>query len=488
MMIPPPDSDTKHPDPPNETPEVLPPPLYDDSGYTNLDAKDEKEKCELSEDAESSISVSNSEGERVSDIEVDADPYVSAPQNITVDKSLPLPPLLPIPPPPPSAPANTNTRKGSWFSILASGSPRPPLKETRQTVLADIHTLVVPPASLSSSITSHQLPDPNTTLAALLVTCTEYKSNALTLCALLQEPSIAAHTPLYWAVIQRRARPALLPALLHYAGALEAETVRDLLSACLVASDREVLRSMRQGRPPFRSASALALTTHALFAGMQQTTDEVQVCNVGAEGAFVAHIDIPLWHRRMRAVGRVRVDFIASGRLWALSFLSSSLPPQSHSSKNKSKSKPNPPPQPQKTTRKSKGSGSSESWHVALELLEHSPPTYVNAQVIIEVPSVGEGGLTKTWDARDLDDRSKAGPNSALKGKSNIDALDATAAPLTAGSIVVSLSSGKYMLAWRSGKDKGKGKAKEGEGLEEGEGGGGVGKCWRSEIPPALVP
>ncbi|KAG0701143.1 hypothetical protein DFH29DRAFT_928085 [Suillus ampliporus] len=73
-----------------------------------------------------------------------------------------------------------------------------------------------------------------------------------------------------------------------------------------------------------------------------------------------------MWQKRIRAVGSVSVEFIASGRIFALTFFTTDRPqPNSKSTKSRRAVGP---------------------WHVSLSLLEHSMPTYVNAVVVIDRP------------------------------------------------------------------------------------------------------
>lgn len=111
------------------------------------------------------------------------------------------------------------------------------------------------------------------------------------------------------------------------------------------------------------------------------SADDIDVREVDGEAAFSASIKIRLWQKRMRVAGVVNVEFIArgerslilfssslilAGRIWSLTFFS--LPsPSSFSSSL--------------TTR---GAGIGP-WRVALSLMEHSPPTFVDGRLVIDV-------------------------------------------------------------------------------------------------------
>lgn len=111
------------------------------------------------------------------------------------------------------------------------------------------------------------------------------------------------------------------------------------------------------------------------------SADDIDVREVDGEAAFSASIKIRLWQKRMRVAGVVNVEFIArgerslilfssslilAGRIWSLTFFS--LPsPSSFSSSL--------------TTR---GAGIGP-WRVALSLMEHSPSTFVDGRLVIDV-------------------------------------------------------------------------------------------------------
>lgn len=106
--------------------------------------------------------------------------------------------------------------------------------------------------------------------------------------------------------------------------------------------------------------------------------DEVSIREMDGQGAFVVEMRINLWQKRMRVSGRVNVEFISRGiispfvsspdrsrlarsslgRIWSLTFFS-------------------PPP----TTRTAVG-----MWQIALCLLEHSPPTFIDSRLMIDLP------------------------------------------------------------------------------------------------------
>jgi hypothetical protein len=110
------------------------------------------------------------------------------------------------------------------------------------------------------------------------------------------------------------------------------------------------------------------------------SADEIDVREVDGEAAYSASIKIRLWQKRMRVAGVVGVEFIARGecplisflvvlipfvgRIWSLTFFSS--------------------PSPSPSSRPLSTRAGSGPWQVALGLMEHSPPTFVDGRLVIE--------------------------------------------------------------------------------------------------------
>lgn len=248
----------------------------------------------------------------------------------------------------------------SWLSLLPFTSSKA-TKHVRQSVLMLIHDLVVPPTPTSSSLNpkSPQLsfPDPHEILASCAQSCS---AKNLSLSTLLQEPAVAGHTAIYWAIVNYR--PTLLDALLRHSSPLTPATQSEMRKACLVASNQELFQNLRLSAG--LCASGLRSATDGLLLG-QRPPDDVRI-EEGPDGAFAATLDIALWQKRIRAVGSVSVEFIASGRIFALTFFTTDRPqPNSQSTKAKRVVGP---------------------LHVSLSLLEHSLPTYMNAAVVIDRP------------------------------------------------------------------------------------------------------
>ena len=97
--------------------------------------------------------------------------------------------------------------------------------------------------------------------------------------------------------------------LLALAAPLTADTIADIRAACLVFSDNALFQRLRMA-PEF---SSLSPAEQILFNGEAMVPDSVRVEDVQGEGAFVAHIRIPKFQRRMRVAGTVGVEFVALG-------------------------------------------------------------------------------------------------------------------------------------------------------------------------------
>ncbi|KAG2113934.1 uncharacterized protein F5147DRAFT_680626 [Suillus discolor] len=248
----------------------------------------------------------------------------------------------------------------SWLSFLPFISSKA-AKRDRQSVLTLIHDLVVPPPTNSGKPSSKSpqlaLADPHEILASCFKTCS---TKNLSLSTLLQEPHIAGHTAIYWAIVNYN--PSLLDALLKYAYPLTPTTLSEMRKACLVASNQPLFQNLRHSVG--LCASGLRSATDRLLLG-RCPPDDVRI-EEGPNGTFAATLDITMWQKRIRAVGSVSVEFIASGHIFALTFFTTDRPqPKSKSTKDKR---------------------AAGSLHISLSLLDHSLPTYVDAAVIIDGP------------------------------------------------------------------------------------------------------
>lgn len=130
----------------------------------------------------------------------------------------------------------------SWLSLLPFTSSKA-TKHVRQSVLMLIHDLVVPPptsVNLNPKSPQLALPDPHEILASCAQSCS---AKNLSLSALLQEPAVAGHTAIYWAIVNYR--PLLLDALLRHSFPLIPATQSEMRKACLVASNQALFQNLR---------------------------------------------------------------------------------------------------------------------------------------------------------------------------------------------------------------------------------------------------
>ncbi|KAF8551534.1 hypothetical protein OG21DRAFT_1512617 [Imleria badia] len=257
-----------------------------------------------------------------------------------------------------SRPLSTQSNPSSWLSMLSFSSSRT-AKQVRQTVLTLIRDLVLNAES------------PHILLDSCANACRTYH---LDLSALLQERSIEHHSAIYWAILNRR--DALLPSLLVHAAPLLQGTLSEIRLACLATANQELFQSLRcpresmiKGMTPLSTSPG----TDALVLG-SMPADEIEIREMEGQGTFMAEIRINLWQKRMRVSGRVNVEFIARGRIWSLTFFS-----------------------PPSTTRTAVG-----MWQVALCLLEHSPPTFVDSRLVIDLPPPSSNLSANASQASDL--------------------------------------------------------------------------------------
>lgn len=272
------------------------------------------------------------------DDEVDLPPSydtIASVSTVVLDEK---PRLSPEPPTRPTASSSSST----WFSLL----PNARTKQARQTVISLIRDLV------ATSTTDNSAATP------ILASCASALSPS-SFSAILQQPTFEGHTPIYWAILNRHTH--ILPDMLQYAGPLNNACVADIRLACLASGDQLLFGKLRRGELPFIPA----LRADALVLG-STSTDDIDVREVDGEAAFSASIKIRLWQKRMRVAGVVGVEFIARGRIWSLTFFSS----------------PSPSPSSSSLSTRSAGSG---PWQVALGLMEHSPPTFIDGRLVIDV-------------------------------------------------------------------------------------------------------
>ncbi|KAG2033160.1 hypothetical protein BDR03DRAFT_1014525 [Suillus americanus] len=273
------------------------------------------------------------------DDEVDLPPsYDTIASVSTVIDEKPRSSLAPSPAPPtrPTASSSSST----WLSLL----PNARTKKTRQTVISLIRDLV------ATSTTDNSAATP------ILASCASALSPP-SFSAILQQSTFEGHTPIYWAILNRHTH--ILSDMLQYAGPLNNACIADIRLACLASGDQaSALSYLLCFWPDAQDPDALVLGS--------TSADDIDVREVDGEAAFSASIKIRLWQKRMRVAGVVGVEFIARGRIWSLIFFSS----------------PSPSPSSGSLSTRSAGTG---PWQVALGLMEHSPPTFIDGRLVIDV-------------------------------------------------------------------------------------------------------
>lgn len=138
-------------------------------------------------------------------------------------------------------------KNASWLSLLPFASSIS-AKRVRQSVLSVISDLAVP----TSRVISKEQKNAHEILASLAETCTEHK---LSLSTILQETSVADHTPMYWAVVNYREE--LLVTLLVYSRPLSIQAISDIRRACLASSNQALFHALRVCRPPFHETDGV---------------------------------------------------------------------------------------------------------------------------------------------------------------------------------------------------------------------------------------
>ena len=215
-------------------------------------------------------------------------------------------------------------------------------------------------------------------LSACAQTC---ETEGLDFSTVLQETSIEGYPPIYWAIVNRSvasensgvAPDSLVLGLLDACRPLSPATLAAIRVACMMVSDNVLLQRLFRSIPPLSHIS----TRDALLLGPANEEDRVDVEERrNGTGAWVALIKIPRFRLRMRVCQSVSVEFIASGvfascvhqgthilthslpgRIWILAFSA--------------------------VVETSPDGRSENKWFLSLELGEHSPPTSVNANLVI---------------------------------------------------------------------------------------------------------
>ncbi|KAJ6578879.1 hypothetical protein DFH09DRAFT_349212 [Mycena vulgaris] len=190
-------------------------------------------------------------------------------------------------------------------------------QEVRKTVTGLIHDLV-----------RDQTVDANVACGGILESCSEVCSaHGINISALLQQPYIEGHTPLYWAIVKRPADeaesasstfepPPLIRALLTYSAPLKEATIKETRLACLHTADQWLFQGLRLC-PEFQALSH----KDQLLLGVQVPPDTVSVSpGTRHDAPFTVTFTFPQFQKRMRVSRRASLDFLTHARIWRIEF------------------------------------------------------------------------------------------------------------------------------------------------------------------------
>ncbi|KAH9054192.1 hypothetical protein EDB87DRAFT_1834902 [Lactarius vividus] len=204
---------------------------------------------------------------------------------------------------------------------------------------------------------------------SVLTSCSEAcDAQGLNFSALLQEPFVEGHSPVYWAILKRPVLPVkvdhttttrdpdtLVMAILDASLPLNAQSVADTRLACMTASDNALFVRLGQRYEGF---SPRLGTDKVLLGGGD--IDSVTVDEPRGGGAFTVRFSLTQFPLRMRVSKLARVEFIARGRLWQLVFAIAGAPGAPH-----------------------QYPGRAGEWLVSLSLCEPSSPAWVDGRLSI---------------------------------------------------------------------------------------------------------
>ncbi|KAJ6542958.1 hypothetical protein B0H19DRAFT_876811, partial [Mycena capillaripes] len=199
---------------------------------------------------------------------------------------------------------------------------------------------------------------------ALLKTCAELcVRHSMEFSPLLQEKnSFHGHTALYWVIANNLASPLapfeLVAAVLSHSQPLTPETIQDARRACISLRSQDMFQFLRSC-PEFGALSEEDRFVLGLVIPPEQIDVEIME---GSNQPFSVKFHIPLFQKRMLLGTQIKLEFIARGRLWRLSFYAEKSPWKSSKDPDWFKAK---------------------KWGVSLELCENSPSTHLDFGLII---------------------------------------------------------------------------------------------------------
>ncbi|KAG1905940.1 uncharacterized protein F5891DRAFT_632854 [Suillus fuscotomentosus] len=171
-------------------------------------------------------------------------------------------------------------------------------KQIRTTVLSLIRGMVITPDFILSSV------GPTLDACATSLPAAEFTD-------ILQESNIEGHTPLYWAIVNKR--PEVLSAFHKFITAYKNDSFHDVRLACMVTNDHTL----------FTKLSLTSARLHKMERTLNLSlgcADEIQVYEGDTENQFTAKMQITMFQTRIRVVQKLRMEFIAQGRIWGLLF------------------------------------------------------------------------------------------------------------------------------------------------------------------------
>ena len=207
-------------------------------------------------------------------------------------------------------------------------------------------------------------------------------SNNLSFSEILQDPSLEGHPAMYWAIVKRPSPDdfELITSLMSYSAPLTTETMTEVRLACLHVGDQALFQCL------WRSPEYGALSgSDRMLLGVTSPPDTVDVEELpGQDGPFAVRLAIVQFEKRMKVSKEIAFEFIARGashvkpscrvlewfpyspfffvwllgRIWKLRF---------YVTKDDQTKQPGP-------------------WAVMITMMEQSPPTKLDARVVIKEP------------------------------------------------------------------------------------------------------
>jgi len=204
---------------------------------------------------------------------------------------------------------------------------------------------------------------------AQLRSCAEAcKSDEVDFAALLQEPVIVDHLPVYWAIVKRSGMQerdgedphALALMLVDFSKPMQSATVTEARNACVSVSDNALFQRLCKRFKEFTRTT----DTDLILLGGSEVEDNIVVEELRDDPrAFVVHFELARFRLRMRVAKRVCAEFVARDRMWNITF----------------------------SANHGDISGIHKPWKITLRLGENSPPAPVDAQLVITDNSSGPG-------------------------------------------------------------------------------------------------